>query len=139
MLLMNQKRDNFLWLAQAVIKEIFKISLISYLLLYLMENFKAGFISDYFNLNIILIITIISGILSVSGEKEVAEKEIERIKVKDYVFITILGAIAALLIYYGIKDIGKLAYLISAVSGVIIILISILLISEPENNNENDL
>jgi hypothetical protein len=138
MLLIHQKRNNFLWLIQEIIKEIFKISLISYLLFYLVENFKAGFISDYFNLNILLIITIISGVLTVGGKKEVEEREVKKIKVKDYVFIIVLGAVAAGLIYYSIKEIGKLAYLISIVSGVIVILISILLLNDSFDDEEND-
>jgi len=139
MLLMHQKRNNFLWMIQEIIKEIFKISLVSYLLFYLIENFKVGFISDYCNLNILLIITIVSGILTVAGKEEVEENKREKIKVKDYMFILILGLVAAGLIFYNIKEIGKLAYLISIVSGIIIILISILLINSSINNKENDL
>jgi len=138
MLLMHQKRNNFLWLTQEIIKEIFKISLISYLLFYLVENFKAGFISDYFNLNILLIITIISGVLTVGGKKEVEEREKYSIKIRDYIFIVILGLVAAGLIFYSIKEIGKLAYLISTVSGVIIMLISILLLNNSFDDKEDD-
>jgi len=138
MLLMHQKRNNFLWLIQEIIKEIFKVSLISYLLFYLVENFMTGYITDYFNLNILLIITIISGILTVAGEKEVGEKEERRIKVKDYIFIIILGLVAAGLIFYNIKEIGKLAYLISIVSGIIIVLISILLLKDSFDDKEDD-
>jgi len=138
MLLMHQRRNNFLYMTQEIIKEIFKISLISYLLFYLVENFKAGFISDYFSLNILLIITIISGVLTVGGEKEVEEKGKYSLKVRDYIFIIILGLIAAGLIFYSIKEIGKLAYLISIVSGVIVILISILLLNDSFDDEEND-
>ena len=131
MLLQEQKRRVFLWLIKSIIEEIFRVSLISYLLFYLIDDFRKGFISDYFNLNILLGFTIISGIITVAWQKEEKERKIPKIQKKDYIFIVILGLISAGLIYYRIKEIGKLAYLISAISGIIIILISILLLKEP--------
>lgn len=130
------KKEAYWWLTKEIISEIFKISLISYLVFYLIESFKTGFITDYFELNILLIITILTGIFTVLFKKEADEKkEKQIIRPKDYIFIIILGLVAAGIIYYKIKGLGWLSYVISVISGVIIILLSILLLNEPEEDD----
>jgi hypothetical protein len=138
MLLQSSKYEKVIWLVREAISEIFKVSLISYLLAYLIENFKAGFIADYFNLNILLWLTIISGVLSVwiKGDEVEKKKEPQKIKVRDYVFIVLLGLASMALIYYKIKTIGWLAYLIAPISGVIVILLSILLLNDESEEKE---
>jgi len=101
-------------------------------LFHLIENFKNGFITHYFNLNILLITVIISGVITVSLKREEDEKEIKKIKKRDYVFIIILGVVAAGVIYYRTKEIGILSYVISVISGIIIILLSILFLTKSE-------
>jgi len=128
------KKEIYWLMFKEIISEIFKISLISYLVFYLIESFKSGFITDYFNLNILLIITILSGIFTVLVQSEEEKREPQKIKKRDYIFIVILGVVAAGLIYYKIKGIGWLSYVISIISGIIIILLSILLLNEPEND-----
>lgn len=134
MFLRMDKKEIYWLMFKEIISEIFKISLISYLVFYLIESFKSGFITDYFNLNILLIITILSGIFTVLVQSEEEKREPQKIKKRDYIFIVILGVVAAGLIYYKIKGIGWLSYVISIISGIIIILLSILLLNEPEND-----
>lgn len=136
MFLKTYKRELCWHLIREIISEIFKVSLISYLIFYLIESFKEGFIIDYFNLNILLTITVLSGIFTVLFKKEAEEKkEKQIIRPRDYIFIIILGLIAAVVIYYKIKGLGWLSYVISIVSGVIIILLSILLINESDEDD----
>lgn len=137
MFLNVSKKEAIWWLTKEIISEIFKVSLISYLIFYLIESFKAGFIADYFNLNILLIITILSGVFMVLFKKEEeSKKEVQKIRKRDYIFIIILGVVATGLIYYKIKEIGWLSYVISPISGIIIILISILLLNEQQENDQ---
>lgn len=137
MFLNINKKEAIWWLTKEIISEIFKVSLISYLIFYLVESFKAGFIADYFDLNILLIITILSGVFTVLFKKEEeAKKEVQKIKKRDYVFIVTLGVVATGLIYYKIKEIGWLSYVISPISGIIIILISILLLNEQQEDDQ---
>lgn len=139
MFLRMDKKEIYWWMFKEIISEIFKISLISYLVFYLIESFKTGFITDFFDLNILLIITILSGIFTVLFKKEAEEKkEKQIIRPRDYIFIIILGVVATGLIYYKIKEIGWLSYIISIISGVIIILLSILLLNEPENDQRSE-
>lgn len=123
-------RENIFWLFKKIVNEIFTMALITYLLFYLIEDFNNGFIINYFNLNILLIITIISGILMVLTVPEAEERKPEPIKTRNYIFIVVLGIMATALIYFGIKEIGKLALIIAPISGLIIILISILLFTD---------
>ncbi|MBU2235760.1 MAG: hypothetical protein ABIF80_04530 [Patescibacteria group bacterium] len=118
-------------------KQIFEVLLVSYLLFYLLDQILNNIISDYFNLNIILIIVIISGAVmsfpAFSSEKE--ENKEKQAGLKDYLFIIGLGIVAAGVIYYKIDLFFWMRLAISIISGMIIILLSILLLYE--NNEKN--
>lgn len=122
---------------QEIIKELFKVSLISYFTFYLINDLAPGFVSRYFNLNIILVIVVISGIVTIlGGKEEEVKKEKQRTQIYDYVLILIAGLITTILIFIGIKDMGKMAYLVSIVAGGIVIIVSILLFNEPTKDND---
>ena len=112
--------------------ELFFTLLVTYLLLLLAETIWTGSVSAHMNINYLLIIVIISGVISVLTGKE--EEKVENVEVtkKDYLYIGALGIAGSLIIWYKIKDIGNLAYLISGVAGALIILLSLLLFKEDE-------
>jgi len=115
--------------------EIFQASLLVYLIILLVENFQKAIISDFINLNWLLGIIIISGILMIFlSKKEDNEQEIVNNPVnwRDYSLIFILAIISAVLILMKIKDLGWLAWVISILSGLIICLISYLIINDQE-------
>src|SRR3989338_4064766 len=123
--------------AKELVSEIFKISLLSYLVFYLIEDFFPGFVSGFFNMNILLGIVVGSGVFTVISHKEESKegegKEVKnKIRARDIVFIVILSIIAGGLIYLKTKDLGKLGLAISIISGIIILLMSILLLTEEE-------
>ncbi|HLD62117.1 MAG TPA: hypothetical protein VI998_04060 [Patescibacteria group bacterium] len=123
--------------AKELVSEIFKISLLSYLVFYLIEDFFPGFVSGFFNMNILLGIVVGSGVFTVISQKEESKegegKEVKnKIRARDIVFIVILSIIAGGLIYLKTKDLGKLGLAISIISGIIILLMSILLLTEEE-------
>jgi len=123
--------------AKELVSEIFKISLLSYLLFYLIEDFFPGFVSSFFSMNILLGIVVGSGVFTVISQKEEIQegekKEAKNnIRARDIVFIVILSIIAGGLIYLKTKDLGKLGLAISIISGIIILLMSILLLTEEE-------
>ena len=123
--------------AKELVSEIFKISLLSYLLFYLIEDFFPGFVSSFFSMNILLGIVAGSGVFTVVSQKEESKegegKEVKnKIRARDIVFIVILSIIAGGLIYLKTKDLGKLGLAISTISGIIILLMSILLLTEEE-------
>ena len=124
-----------------LIAEIFKISLLSYLIFYLIEDFFPGFVSGFFGINILLGMVGGSGVFTVVSQKEESKegegKEVKnKIRARDIVFIVILSIIAGGLIYIKTKDLGKLGLVISIISGIIILLMSILLLTEEEKNDQ---
>lgn len=129
-------------ITKELISEIFKISLLSYLAFYLIDDFFPGFVSDFLNMNIVLGIVVASGIFTVAAQqdKEAAEEKEEekknKIRARDIAFIMILGVFSGFLIYWKTKTIGSLAVPISIISSVIIILMSFLLLIEDESANQ---
>jgi hypothetical protein len=51
-----------------VAREFFQVSLVTYLLLTLAETLKTGFVSNFFNLNYLLIIVLVTGVAMVLTE-----------------------------------------------------------------------
>lgn len=130
MLLQWNKYENVIRIFREIITEIFRISLLFYLLFYLIDDYSPGFTSHFFNNNILLWISIISGIVTVILQPNTPmqkEEYSEKISLKGYLFIASVAACAGLVIYFRTKEIGKLAYGIASVSTIIIFLLSILL------------
>lgn len=137
MLLQDEKIKNTLFFLRELNYQIFEIFLLSYLIFYLLDDLLLNIVSNYFNLNIILIIVVASGIVSFLPGFKRPQKEIKNMPTwKDYIFIFILGLASCAIIFFKLGDLQSwLRLTISIISGIIIILISILLINE---NNEQE-
>lgn len=98
--------------------KIFSILLIVYLTLLLVEQFFKNPFKQFFDLNVVLIMLIVSGSLYVISirEKEIEQREYE-IKRKDILFIILLGIIGSVLIWIKTKECGPISYYISIISG----------------------
>ncbi len=123
-----------------IINYIFQTILVTYLILLLLEQIWQGFVSVYLNLNYLLIAVIIVGILDVFSLHE--DKKNERTKKSkwyDYLFIVILGILGFVIILFKTKDSLDLwlSSLISGIAGILIILLSILILSEDESKDES--
>jgi len=135
---MTLQTFQLIWkMTKELVSEVFKISLLSYLLFYLIEDFFPGFVSSFFSMNILLGIVVGSGVFTVISQKEESKegegKEAKnKIRARDIVFIVMLSIISGGLIYLKTKDLGKLGLAISIISGIIILLMSILLLTEEE-------
>lgn len=109
----------------------FQIMLVTYLVLLLVEQIWSGLISVYLNLNYLLLIVIILGILDVFSEKgKIKEEKVTR---KDYYLVGILGIMGFAIIKYKTVELGRLSWLISLVAGVLIVLLSVLVLTEETN------
>ncbi len=109
----------------------FQVLLVSYLLLLLAEELKAGFVSKYLNLNYVLIAVILLGILTVvfPHEKKIARKVIPL----DYFMIGFISIAGGFIIFYKTKELKWLSYVISIVGGILIFLLSVLVLEENES------
>jgi len=114
-------------LLRDIVTTLFQICLIIFLLLLLASQFRNE-IKEYINLNYFLAVVIILGIyVFLRSEKQ--EKRIE-IRRSDYYFIFLCGIVGCLIVWYKLKNLGTLSYLISLLSGILIITLSFLLLEE---------
>ncbi len=119
-----------------IIHHLFQTLLVTYLLLLLIEQVSIGFVSTYLNLNYLLIIVIISGILSVFSEPDKIKHE--KPKLKDYIYIAILSISGFIIIKFKTAELGWLSYAISTVAGILIALLSILILEDDEKEEKKE-
>ena len=117
-----------------VINHLFQSLLVSYLLLLLIEQIWPKSVSFYLNINYLLVVVIIIGILDVfSYHKKPARTPITA---KDRLFIILLGIAGFAINKFKTLSLGWLSWLISIVAGMLIILLSFLVL-EDEDESEN--
>lgn len=108
-------------------KEFFTISLIVYLVLFVLESVFPGFVSHNFNLNYVLLAVFILGILACFAPEE-EEKPSPKPKVSDYALIAGLAALGGLLVYFKLENsflirlgIAAFVFGLTSVLGIIIL------------------
>lgn len=132
-----------------IINELFQVSLVTYLILLLLETLDKGFVSNVFNLNYLLGVVLISGILKVlpiSYKKNLNQWEIidlglfrllDQIRPKgisenQFYFIILIGIGGAGLVYFKTRELGYISLLIAGITCLIIFLLSYLIFTDPE-------
>ncbi|MDZ7798461.1 MAG: hypothetical protein U5L76_02470 [Patescibacteria group bacterium] len=134
---MNLEEDNKI-IKRLFIKKLIYVafvnSLIFYLLYYLIELLSDGFVTKFYNLNYHLLLVIVFGILAIgfndSNKKIIEDNEIKKTRksiILEYISVIIITLISVLVIYYKTRDLGNLSFLISALLGLLIILVSYLI------------
>lgn len=120
-----------------LVNHVFQTLLVTYLILLLIEQIWAGIVSVYLNLNYLLVIVIIAGILDVFSEQPVRKNE--SVGKKDYAFVFALGILGFGVIKYKTAQLGGLSWMISIIAGVLIILLSLLVLNnEDSSEKENE-
>ncbi|MDP3941662.1 MAG: hypothetical protein Q8Q49_05130 [bacterium] len=116
-----------------VSKEFFQYSLTTYLLLLLAETLKEGFVSYFFNLNILLGIVIISGIvMAIMQTRMLEENPPKKMTSADLEYSLLLAIGGGMLVYYKTKELGNIALLIAVLTAFIILLLSFLILLDGE-------
>ena len=117
-------------------KNIFQYLLIFYLVILLVQEYNENFLK-FLNMSYMLTLTIVLGVITVLTYKP---KQIEKQKLTslDNYFIYFLGVTGAVLVYFKINDLGWISYLISTLSGILIIVLNKLIVEEDENNIETE-
>ncbi len=132
------KIKNYVVIIQRISNEVFSIFLIGYLFFFLLDEVFNNFISNFINLNYILIIVITTGFLTVFLDRN-SESKIENSKTKNkqwlnYIITIGLGIIAVIVVFFKLQDINLiLNIIISILSGLLISLVSYLFLN---NNRE---
>jgi len=108
---------------------VFQAVLVLFLLTLLVQEYQPKWVegvkTDY-----LLVAVVFFGVASVLTSKNLPEKKPEPASKKDYLFAVAAGMVGAILIYIKVRDLGWLSYAISLLSGVLIILLSVLMLEE---------
>ena len=123
-------KELFIWFIAEIIKTIFVASFLTFIIFFILEYFKTGLITNYLNINLILIIYLISAIilaLSIKDEIQLSSKKIGLFRI---LFFIILAFLTAILIF-NIIDSEKISLVLGPISGLAIFLILILISKFP--------
>lgn len=118
----------------SLVNYVFQSLLVVYLILLLAEQIWHTSVSAYLNLNYLLVIVIIAGILDVFSEHPKQAKE--KARKRDYLFVILLGIAGFVIIKIKTSQLGWLSWLIAVIAGILIILLSILVLEEDEDENQ---
>jgi len=122
-----------------ITKEIFYYSFAAYLILLFVETIKEGFVSFFFNITILLVIVLISGIVMVATDTKELKKIFEtehktknKIANKDIFFIILLALLCASVIFYKTFTLGVTSIILAGVAAAIVVLLSFLVLLDKE-------
>ncbi len=111
--------------------ELFNSLLITFLLLLLIENIWENSVSEHINLNYLMLIVLIFGIISIYSSSAAGNMNTGgRATRKEYFIIVCIGIAGMMIIWSKIKYMGFISYPISIISGILIVLLSILMLEE---------
>ena len=113
-------------------EELFQVSLITYLIFLIIETIQEGFVTNFFNINILLILILIGGITKItlsSKKNAVTTIKIEEKKI-DLVYIITFGLVGGALVYYKTSELGTISIAISIITSLIVCLLLYILSSE---------
>ena len=115
-------------------KKVFRYLLIFYLTILLVRQFNEDLLK-FLDIGYISILTIIFGAITVLTYQP-EHREQKRLGGGDNSLIYFLGVVGALLVYFRLKDFAWVGYLISVLSGILIVVLIRLCIVEDESNIE---
>ena len=119
--------NRFLEWCRELVQTLFQMLLITYLMLILLETIFEGSVSSYINMNYLLIIIIVVGVVAVLMEPIKAENiERKHLNRKSIFLMFCAGIVGATIIWYKTQGIGWLAYVVSTGGGVLILLLPML-------------
>ena len=119
-----------------IINYLFQTLLITYLLLLLSEQIWQGTVSVYLNLNYLLLVVILAGILDVFSIKPLVHKS--HPTPLDYFFIFFLGVLGFAIIKFKTQQLGMLSWIIAVIASILIILLSVIVLQEDEDEHRDN-
>jgi hypothetical protein len=113
---------------------LFPFALVLYLILFLLENVFPGFVSNIFDINYFLIPVLLFGFLAAFANKN--ENEDEKKPTRwDFTLIAGLVILSFVILLYKTADLGRMGFLISLISSLLVALISLIIIFPAKNLN----
>lgn len=133
-------RESIIWEhAKSIFSFVFQILLFLFLLTLLLREFYPAHVNSYVNINWFMLIVIVFGAFSILFPSAKQEEKIEdnkEVTRKDIALVIGLGILGAIIIYLKLKGLGWIGYVISALGGLIIILLSWLLLTEKDTHED---
>lgn len=118
-------------LTREILASIFAAFLLIYLAALLTETLWQKSVSAYFNLNYLLIIVIVLGIISALFPKEDSKKEKKIVQKLKLFYSGLAGFAGFAVIFYKLNAYG-FGLIISVIAGILIFLLSVLVLEEDE-------
>jgi hypothetical protein len=115
-----------------LVPQLFTITLIFYLILFLLENLFPGFVSNNFDLNIFLLPIFILGILSAFAPTP--KKEEKPVNITDYVMVGFLSLLAFIVLWYKTKEMGTSGLIIALGGSILVAMISLVILLASEES-----
>ena len=120
-----------------IAREIFQYSLCTYLLLLMAEIIKPGLVSFFFNLNILLAVVLVSGLLMGAAHQQKLDEVLKRntrkkIKVLDVVYLLSVSLGGCAIAYIKLIDFRTLSVIITVVTLFILLFLSYTLLFDFE-------
>jgi len=109
-----------------LIRDIFIFSFVSYVILFIFEWYKTGIVTNYFNINLVLLICLVSGIITALVYKQEEKKNIIK-TITYFSFYFVLSILFGILIYNSFEYSGGRKIVIAVIAGLVLNL-SLLLI-----------
>lgn len=106
-------------------QEVFQFSLIAYIILILIEMLKEGFVSSFLNINILLGIVLISGLIMVITHNE-NDTTVYRVTGEDIQNGIILSIALGFGVYFMTKQLGIVSIVVASLVGIVLFLMTIL-------------
>jgi len=133
-----KERNRFIRWVCGLLQTLFLVILTAYFLLVLMEILFEGSVSSYLNLIHLLVAVIVVGIAAVlTASRKGQGSQAKTLTLKYLVMIVFAGVGGAVIVWYKIREIGWLAYVVSVVSGALIVFLSIVIWQE-DKEEEHD-
>jgi len=134
---MKLKQKLKLWRVKIYIiaKEFFHYSLFTYLLILIAETIKEGIVSYFFNINILLIVVVLSGfVMTITYDEKLSlpTSSHKKITYWNIIFSILLTLGGGLFIYAGTFELGTVAIIISCLTAFLIFLLSLMLLTDKE-------
>lgn len=113
----NYKKDQWLWLLNKTSNLTFIVAGLTFVVYFILEDFKTGLISNYFDLNLLLVTALVSGLLKVLLPGEEDEEENSSFK-KRSLYFAVLALLAAALSYQHLQIFQEMSYFMALIIGL---------------------
>jgi len=130
----SEKEQRIAEYLKYIFSYVFQALLFLFLVTLLLQQFYSEKVKAYININWFMIAVIIIGAVSIIFPPKTILKKEKPASWRDFIFIIILGILGGIIIFLKIKNLGWIGYVISALGGLIIILLSWLILTEKDGD-----